>query len=113
NPNSARAWLWNASAHAWTGDGARAIDMINQATALSPYDPLRFAYSVSASMAHMAAGQYGRAVEFAYRSIGENRGYTSPYKLLIASLVLAGRPADTRAPLHQLLLLEPDFTVRR
>jgi len=111
NPNSARAWLWNASAHAWTGDGRRAVEKINRAMALSPYDPLICAYSVSASMAYLADGQYGRSIELALRCIGENRGYTSPYKLLVAALVLAGRRAEAQTPLHQLLRLEPGFTV--
>jgi TolB-like protein/DNA-binding SARP family transcriptional activator len=113
NPNSARAWLWNSYADAWMGEGARAVEKVNRAMALSPYDPLVCAYSGGASMAYFADGQYARAIEFALRCIRENRGYTGGYKLLIASLVLAGREAEARPPLHQLLLLEPEFTVQQ
>jgi TolB-like protein/DNA-binding SARP family transcriptional activator len=112
NPNSARAWLWNATAHGWIGEGARAVEKITRAMALSPYDPLVCAYSGGASMAYLADGQYDRAIEFALRCIRENRGYTSAYKLLISALVLAGRAKEARAPVHQLLLLEPGFTVQ-
>ena len=113
NPNSARAWLWNASAHGWTGDGAKAVKKINRAMALSPYDPLTYAYSASASLAYLADQQYDRAIEFALRSIRDNRSYTAAYKLLIPALVLAGREIEARAPANQLLTLEPGLTVER
>ena len=113
NPNGARAWLWNANAHAYIGEGARAVEKVNRAMALSPYDPLMYAYSGGASLAYLADRQYARSIEFALRCIRENRGYTSAYKLLIAAFVLAGRESEARSPVYQLLLLEPGFTVRR
>ncbi len=39
NPNAAPAWLWSAAAHAWIGNGSRAVEEINRAISLSPYDP--------------------------------------------------------------------------
>jgi TolB-like protein/DNA-binding SARP family transcriptional activator len=111
NPNNPRAWLWKANAHAYLGDGARAVEVVKRAIALSPYDPLASAFSGGASLAYMAAGEYERAIEYATRCIHENRGYSAAYKLLIASLVMAGRVNETPAPVHQLLSLEPDFTV--
>jgi TolB-like protein/DNA-binding SARP family transcriptional activator len=113
NPNSARAWLWSAYTHAWVGEGSRAVANIQQAMALSPYDPLDWAYSSGASVAYLADGQYGRAIEFAIRSIGENPGYTTGYKALILGLALANREAEARTPVHQLLSLEPRFTVEK
>lgn len=113
NPNSARAWLWNANTHSYTGDGARAVEKVNRAMALSPFDPLVCAYSGGASIAHLADGQYARAIEFALRCVRDNRAYTSGYKLLILGLSLAGREAEAQAAIHQLLLLEPEFTVQQ
>jgi TolB-like protein/DNA-binding SARP family transcriptional activator len=113
NSNSARAWLWNASAHGWTSEGGPAVEKINQAMALSPYDPLISAYSGSASLAYLADHQYERSIEFALRSIRENRSYSGAYKLLIPALVMAGREKEAQAPLQQLLRLEPEFTVEQ
>lgn len=113
NPNSARAWLWCANANAWLGQGKRAVEQVNRAMALSPYDPLVCAFSGGASIAYLADGQYDRAIEFALRCVRENRGYTSAYKLLILGLALSGREAEARSPLHRLLFLEPGFSVRR
>jgi TolB-like protein/DNA-binding SARP family transcriptional activator len=112
NPNSARARLWNAATHAWLGEGGRAVRIINQAMALSPYDPLTFAYSGIASMAYLADGQYERALEFALRCRRENPSYTHAHRALIFALVLAGREQEAQIPAHQLLLLEPSFTVQ-
>jgi tetratricopeptide (TPR) repeat protein len=113
NPNSARAWLWNANAHAFIGEGTRAVEKVNRAMALSPYDPLVCSYSGGASMAYLADRQYARAIEFALRCIRENRGYTSAYKLLVMALVLEGHGVEARSPVHQLLLLEPEHPDRR
>ncbi len=113
NPNAAPAWLWSAASHSWIGNGSRAVEEINRARALSPYDPLMYAYNSVAGMAYLADGQFERAVEFGLRSIGENRTYTSSYRLLVLACMLAGRECEARAHLCQLLKLEPDLTVER
>jgi len=111
NANTAPAWLWRAAAHAWMGNGPLAIEEINKAMALSPYDPLMYAYSGIATMAYLVDGQYERAIECALRSLRENRTYTSSYRQLTMALVLAGREDEARAPARRLLELEPGLTV--
>jgi tetratricopeptide (TPR) repeat protein len=111
NANAAPAWLWSAAAHAWMGNGPLAIEEINKAMALSPYDPLMYAHSTIAGMAYLVDGQYERAIECALRSLRENRTYTSAYRLLVMALVLAGRVHDARASARRLLELEPGLTV--
>jgi TolB-like protein len=111
NANAAPAWLWSAAAHAWMGDGSRAIEEINKAMALSPYDPLMYAYSGIAGIAYLVDGQYERAIECALRSLRENRTYTHAYRLLVFALMLAGREDEASAPARRLLELEPGLTV--
>jgi len=113
NPNAAPAWLWSAAAHSWIGNGPRAVEEINRAIALSPYDPLMCSYTAVAGMAYLADAQYERAVECGLRSIAQNKNYTAGYKLLILALVLAGREAEAQPYLPQLLKAEPGFTVER
>lgn len=113
NPNAAPVWMWSAATHAYMGNGSRAVEEINRAMALSPYDPLMYSYSGIAALAYFADGQYERAVECSLRCVQENRTYTTAYKLLIVALVLAGRESEARLPAHQLLKLEPGFTVER
>jgi TolB-like protein/DNA-binding SARP family transcriptional activator len=111
NPNAAPAWLWIAAAHAWTGKGPQAIEEINRAMALSPYDPLMYAYSGIAGMAYLVDGQNERAIECALRSLRENRTYTHAYRLLVIALILAGREDEARSSARRLLELEPGLTV--
>jgi adenylate cyclase len=111
NANAAPAWLWSAAAYAWMGNGSRAIEEVNKAMALSPYDPLMYAYSGIAGMAYLADGQYERAIECALRSLRENRTYTHGYRLLVMALVLAGRVDEARTSARRLLELEPGLSV--
>jgi TolB-like protein/DNA-binding SARP family transcriptional activator len=111
NANTAPAWLWSAAAQVWMGNGSRAVEEINKAMALSPYDPLMYAYSGVAGMAYLASGQYERAIECALRSLRENRTYTHAYRLLVIAMVLAGREDEARASARRLLDLESGLTV--
>src|SRR5271155_295687 len=56
NANAAPAWMWSAAAHAWMDNGPLAIEEINKAMALSPYDPLMYAYNAYAGMAYLVDG---------------------------------------------------------
>jgi TolB-like protein len=113
NPNSAPAWLWSAAAHAWRGDGPQAIEKVNRAIALSPYDPLMYAYSGVAGMAYLADAQYERAIEYALRCMRENATYTHAYRLLAIASVLAGQEEQARSAVRELLRLETELTVER
>ena len=111
NASAAPAWLWSAATQAWMGNSARAIEEINKAIALSPYDPLMYAYSSIAAIAYLINGLYERAIECALRSLRENRTYTASYRLLVIALALADRNDEARASARRLLELEPGLTV--
>jgi len=111
NPNAPRSWLWRAYTHSWLVEGERAVADINRAMTLSPYDPMMFLYSGCATIAYIAAEQFGRAIEFSWRCVRENPNYTTGYKSLIVALVLSGREAEAQVPAHQLRLREPSFTL--
>jgi tetratricopeptide (TPR) repeat protein len=111
NANAAPAWMWSAAAHAWMGDGPLAIAEINKAMALSPYDPLMFAFNSYASIAYLVDGQYERAVECALRCLRENPTYTAAHRQLVIALVLTGRENEAQAAARRLLELEPELTV--
>ena len=111
NANAAPAWMWSAAAHAWMGNGPRAIQEINKAMALSPYDPLMYAYNSYASIAYLVDGQYERAIECALRCLRENPTYTAAHRQLVIALVLTGRENEAQASARRLLELEPGLTV--
>ena len=111
NANTAPAWMWSAAAHAWMGNGPRAIQEINKAMALSPYDPLMYAYNSYASIAYLVDAQYERAIECALRCLRENPTYTAAHRQLVIALVLTGRENEAQAAARRLLELEPGLTV--
>jgi TolB-like protein/DNA-binding SARP family transcriptional activator len=113
NPNAAPVWLWSAAANCYIGNGPRAIEEINRAMALSPYDPLMYAYSAIAALAYICDGQHERGLECALRSMRENSSFTTAHKLLIFALVLVGREEEAQLTADQLLKLEPGFTVEQ
>jgi TolB-like protein len=113
NPNSAPAWLWSAAARAWMGEGPRAIEEINRAIALSPYDPLIYLYSSTGAMAYLADEQYNRSIEYALRTLRENKTFTSAYRTLVIASQLAGKAQQAQRAVQQLLILEPGLTVEK
>lgn len=113
NPSAAPAWLWSAAAHAWQGNGPQAIEQIGRAMALTPFDPLRYAYSGIAGMSFLADRQYDQAVQYGRQCAQENPSYTHAYRLLAIAAILSGRVAEARDAVRQLRQLEPSLTVER
>lgn len=113
NPSAAPAWLWSAAAHAWQGNGPQAIEQIGRAMALTPFDPLRYAYSGIAGMSFLADRQYDQAVQYGRQCVQENPSYTHAYRLLAIAAILSGRVAEARDAVRQLRRLEPGLTVER
>jgi tetratricopeptide (TPR) repeat protein len=111
NANAAPAWLWSAATQAWMGNGSRAVEDINKALTLSPYDPLMYAYSSIAAIAYLIDGLYERAIECALHSLRENSTYTASHRLLTIALALAGRGDEAKTSVRRLLELEPSLTV--
>ncbi|HZT55315.1 MAG TPA: adenylate/guanylate cyclase domain-containing protein [Burkholderiaceae bacterium] len=111
NPNEAIAWLFKGVLHTFKGEGPAALEASDRALSLSPLDPLRYYYYSLAASAAVAAGNYGRAIDLATRSLRSNRTHTSTYRALAMAQALSGREQEARATATQLLVLEPDFTV--
>lgn len=111
NPSAVWASAWSASAHAWRGDGAKAIGLIQRAVDLSPFDPHMYNFAAIACGAHAVAEDYETAIDWGRRSLRENRLFSAAHKLLTISLALGGRDADARAAAAELMSLEPGLTV--
>lgn len=113
NPNDSLAWLLKGTLHAFKGDGEVAVVSTERALRLSPLDPLRYFYDSLAATAALSAGKYERAIELARRSLRANRVHTSTLRALAISQTLAGRLAEARETVSDLLEREPTLTVTR
>lgn len=111
NPSDSLAWLLKGMLHAFRDEGAEAIGACDRALGLSPLDPLRYFYDALAASAALTAGDYGRAVSLARRSLRLNRSHLSTHRALTAALALAGHGAEAQASASELLARDPGFTV--
>lgn len=111
NPNLALAWCLSGLTHCYIGELDEAIRRIDQAKALSPYDPHGFFFDMALIMAHLLRHKHELAVEVGRRAVELNPIFSSSYKGLLAALGHLGGEAEARAVRARLLELEPGFTV--
>jgi len=112
NPNDSLAWLLQGTLHAFRDEGEAAMAGTERALKLSPLDPLRYFYDSLAATAALSAQDYVRASELARRSLRANRSHTSTLRAMIVAEAQLGRTHLAAQAVHELLRLEPGFTVR-
>lgn len=111
NPNESLAWLFKGTLHAFKGEGQDAISAAEKALRLSPLDPTRYFYDSLAASAAVSAGNYGRAIELAQRSLRANCTHTSTFRALAIAQSLSGDLESAKVSVAQLIKLDPQFTV--
>ena len=109
NPNESLAWLLRGSLLAFRDEGTSAIRATSMARALSPIDPFGYYFDSLASSAHLAAGDYARALALADRSIAANDRHISTLRTRIAALHALDRGDDARVAAQDLCRRFPDF----
>lgn len=112
NASNSLAWLFKGVVYSLWGRGPEALDMVMEASRLSPLDPLRHYYDALSAPAALAAGQPGRAAEFALRSLRVNGAHSPTWRALVIAQSEAGEIDKASASLRKLLLLDPALTVQ-
>jgi adenylate cyclase len=95
NPNSALAWStrgWNLG---FQNQLVPAIEAQQRAIRLSPFDPFAYYFSAGIAFAHMEAGRYEDAIEWADRALQVQPRYISAMRVKLVSLAHLGRSDDT------------------
>jgi len=90
NPNSALAWVARGMLHCVLNRPEPAIDALWRAMRLSPLDPLAYRFSLALAWAHMLAGRYEEAMEWADRSLGEEPGISLRFARRLPSAAISG-----------------------
>ena len=111
NPNMPLAWAFSGLALAYSGRHAEALSRLHRARQLSPFDPHSFFFDMGLMLAHFLRGEHVIVIELARRSLAQNPGFTSTYKIALAALGHLGRTDEAREMSAQLLAREPHFTV--
>ena len=113
NPNSALGWFASGAVSYRENQPDRAIEAFQRAMRLSPLDPLAHYFTGGLAMAHVIAGRYEEAIEWADRSLRELPRYESALRNRIVACAQLGRIDEARDGLRRLLEITPEVTIAR
>jgi TolB-like protein/class 3 adenylate cyclase/Flp pilus assembly protein TadD len=111
NPNAALAWTAKGFIHAARNQPEAAIEAIERARRLSPFDPMAFFYAANNALAHLAARRFEQAVEWADRALHDQPRLVSAMRLKVAALAHLGHLDAARAELSRVLAIDPKLTI--
>jgi TolB-like protein/class 3 adenylate cyclase len=111
NPNAAHAWLMRGLIHAVRNQPDAAIEAIERARRLSPFDPYTFLYALYIALAHLAARRFEQAIEWADRALHEQPRMVATMRTRVAANAHLGRLDEARAELSRLLAIDPKLTI--
>jgi TolB-like protein/class 3 adenylate cyclase/Tfp pilus assembly protein PilF len=110
NPNLALAWYSRGWVSLLCGEAERAVESFDRMIRLSPLDPLRIGTWTGSSFAFFQLERYQEGCASAMKSI-QFAADAHTLGAFIANAVGAGRIAEAREAVVQLLKLRPDFRV--
>jgi adenylate cyclase len=113
HPNSAQAWMargWVSCGH---GQPGVAIEALERAMRLNPLDPMGRAFTAGLALAHLVAGRYDEALDWADRALREEPGYTAALRIKAVACAHLDRIDEAREAIRQLIEFQPWQTVAR
>jgi TolB-like protein len=112
NPNLAIAWYASGTVRTFRGGEPEvAIDHVARAMRLSPFDPLMFGMQGMMALAHVCAGRYAEAADWADKSCLERPNVAATVRGAVVANALAGRQQEAERALARLLVLDPGLRV--
>jgi TolB-like protein len=109
NPNESLGWLLRGALLAFQDQGEAAIHATETARRLSPIDPFGYYYDSLASSAHISAGNFREALDYANRSLAVNDRHISTLRVKITAQYGLGDGDGARATAAELQRRFPDF----
>jgi adenylate cyclase len=111
NPNAAHAWLARGHIHTSRNQPEAAIEAIQRARRLSPFDPYTFYGAFTIAAAHLAARRFEQAIEWADRALHDQPRMVPAMRIKVAANAHLGRLDAARAELGRVLAIEPKLTI--
>jgi adenylate cyclase len=111
NPNAARAWLARGIIHAWRNQPEAAIEAIERARRLSPFDQFTPRYALNIAFAHLVARCFEQAIEWADRALHDQPRLIAAMRVKVAALAHLGHLEEARAELSRSLGIDPKQTI--
>jgi tetratricopeptide (TPR) repeat protein len=111
NPNAAHAWMHRGGIHAQRNEPEAAIEAVERARRLSPFDPYTFMCAFNIAMAHFAARRFELAIEWADRALHDRPRMVPAMRTKAGALAHLGRLDEARAELSRVLAIYPEQTI--
>jgi len=111
NPNAAHAWMARGNIHAARNQPEAAIEAIECARRLSPFDPYTFLYAFSIAIAHLAARRFEQAIEWADRALHGQARFVGAMRVKVVANAHLGHLDEARAELSRVLAIDPKLTI--
>ena len=111
NPNAAHAWLFRGSIHALRNQPEAAIEAIERARRLSPFDRHASGYDVNIAVAHLVARRFEQAIEWADRALHDQPRTVAGMRAKVVALAHLGRLDAAGTELSRALAVQPKLTI--
>jgi len=111
NPNAAHAWMTRGAIHALRNQPGAAIEAVERARRLSPFDPHAFGYAANIAVAHLVARRFEQAIEWADRALHDQPRTVAGMRPKVVALAHLGRLDEARAELSRTLAIDPKLTI--
>jgi len=111
NPNAAHTWMVRGSIHALRNQPEAAIEAVERARRLSPFDPYTFLYASNIAAAHLVAQRFELAIEWADRALHDQPRLVAAMRVKVAANAHLGRLDEARAELSRVLAIYPELTI--
>ena len=111
NPNAAMAWAVKGNMKALRNRPAAAIEAVERARRLSPFDPYGFFYAATIALAHFAARRFEQAIEWADRALHDQPRHVPAMRVKVAALAHLGHLDAAHAELSRLLAIDRELTI--
>jgi tetratricopeptide (TPR) repeat protein len=110
--NARLPWLFVIARNsAFTYQPEAAIQAIERARRLSPFDPYTFRFAHTIAISHLAARRFEQAIEWADRTLHDQPRFASAMRVKVAALAHLCRLDEARTELGRLLAINPKVTI--
>lgn len=113
NPSCAAAWARSAATLCYVGRAEEALERLDRAMRLSPFDQHQFWHLTICGGASFVAHRYDESAGWLGKALRLNPGFNAARRLQIAALARTGEITEARALAQQFLIDCPNFSVRQ
>ena len=111
NSNAAHAWMARGFIHARRNQPEAAIEAVERARRLSPFDPYTFRCAFVIATAHLASRRFEQAIEWADHALHGQPRMVAAIRVKVAANAHLGHLDAARSELSRVLAIDPKLTI--